>query len=245
VGEGEGRTTTALVVHEDAVRLGVEHPVACLIRNVSVRPDGTDALRDEVGALMAVLEAHPAAICSRPEVRGFEELFARMGYPQQVPAGQRLIESLQRRGFRRYDDIVDASDIASAWTGSGLGMHDARRVLGDVHVYRASGREQIAPMFEGDRVEVVPGDLVYADRAPRAEGGAGPDRVIAWLGRRDVDPDEFKVREDTTSLPLVASGNDATSEDYHRASCLEALELIRRTCPGETADSLETRVGGG
>jgi hypothetical protein len=100
-------------------------------------------------------------------------------------------------------------------------------------------------MFESDRVKVVPGDLVYADRAQRAAGGADPDRVIAWLGKRDVDSDDFKVREDTTSLLLVALGNDATSEDYNRASCLKALKLIRRTCPQATADALETRIGAG
>jgi DNA/RNA-binding domain of Phe-tRNA-synthetase-like protein len=243
VDECEERAMTAVFVHEDAVQLGVKHPVAFLISNVSVQSNGADALRDEVSALMAVLKEQPEAITSRPEVRGFKELFARMGYPHQVPAGQRLIESLQRRGFRRYDNIVDAYNIASAWSGSGLGMHDARRILGDVHVYRASGREQIVPMFKSDWVRVVPGDLVYADRAPRAEGGAGPDRVIAWLGKRDVDSDDFKVREDTTSLLLVALGNDATSEYYNCTSCLKALELIRRTCPEATADALETYIG--
>jgi hypothetical protein len=50
VDEREERAMTALLVHEDAVRLGVAHPVACLIGNVGVQPDGADALRDEVGA---------------------------------------------------------------------------------------------------------------------------------------------------------------------------------------------------
>jgi DNA/RNA-binding domain of Phe-tRNA-synthetase-like protein len=237
---------TALFVREDAVRLGAEHPVARPIGNVGVRPDGVDALRDGVGALMAVPKEHPEAIVSRPEVRGIKELFARPGDPQHVPAGQRLTESLQWRGFGQYDDIVDAYDVASGRPGSGLGMHDPRRILGDVRVDRASGRERIVPTFESDRAKAVPGDLVYADRAQRAAGGAGPDRVIAWLGKRDVDSDDyFKVREGTTSLLLVALGNDATSEDYNRNSCLKALELIRRTCPEATAHSLETHIGTG
>ena len=181
----------------------------------------------------------------RPEVRGFDELFARMGYRKQTPAGRRLVEGFRKRGFKRYGNVIDAYNLASAWFGSGLGMHDAARLTGDVRVFRATGSEQIVPLFKTEPANVVRGDLVYADGGPAGDpGDGGGERLLAWLGQRDVDSDAYKVRDDTTSLLLVALGNAATSEDYNREACLKAVELIRRTCPEATAEFLETDPAG-
>ena len=235
---------TALVVHEDAAELGIKHPAACLIRGVRLT-DADGALDAEIERLMDTLQAAPETILERPEVRGFDELFARMGYRKQTPAGRRLVEGFRKRGFKRYGNVIDAYNLASAWFGSGLGMHDAARLTGDVRVFRATGSEQIVPLFKTEPANVVRGDLVYADGEPAGDlGDGGGERLLAWLGQRDVDSDAYKVRDDTTSLLLVALGNAATSEDYNRGACLKAVELIRRTCPEATAEFLETDPAG-
>jgi DNA/RNA-binding domain of Phe-tRNA-synthetase-like protein len=231
---------TALVVHEDAAALGISHPVACVIRNVGAA-DADGVLDGEIERLMETLRAAPETILGRPEVRGFDELFARMGYRKQTPAGRRLVEGFQKRGFKRYGNLIDAYNLASAWFGSGLGMHDASRLTGDVRVFRATGHEQIVPLFKTEPAAVVRGDLVYADG--EAGGGDG-ERLLAWLGQRDVDADAYKVRDDTTALLLVALGNAATAADYNRAACLKAVELIQRTCPAAAVEFLETRPAG-
>jgi DNA/RNA-binding domain of Phe-tRNA-synthetase-like protein len=228
---------TALVVHEDAVALGISHPVACVIRNVRVA-DADGVLDGEIDRLMETLRTAPETILERPEVQGFDELFAGMGYRKQTPAGRRLVEGFQKRGFKRYGNLIDAYNLASAWFGSGLGMHDAARLSGDVRVFRATGHERIVPLFKTEPADVVKGDLVYAEGEPR---GGGDDRLLAWLGQRDVDADAYKVRDETTALLLVALGNAATSEDYNRGACLKALELIQRTCPEAAAAFLEVR----
>jgi len=228
---------TALVVHDDVAALGISHPAACVIRNVRVT-DADGALDGEIERLMETLRTAPGTILERPEVRGFDELFARMGYRKQTPAGRRLVEGFQKRGFKRYGNLIDAYNLASAWFGSGLGMHDASRLTGDVRVFRATGHERIVPLFKTEPADVVRGDLVYADGSSCDGDG---ERLLAWLGQRDVDADAYKVRDDTTSLLLVALGNAATAEDYNRGACLTAVELIRRTCPVATADFLEVR----
>jgi DNA/RNA-binding domain of Phe-tRNA-synthetase-like protein len=231
---------TALVVHEDAAELGIRHPAACLIRDVRLT-DADGALDAEIERLMDTLQSAPETILERPEVRGFDELFARMGYRKQTPAGRRLVEGFRKRGFKRYGNVIDAYNLASAWFGSGLGMHDAACLTGDVRVFRATGSERIVPLFKTEPASVVRGDLVYADGDP---GDGGGERLLAWLGQRDVDSDAYKVRNETTSLLLVALGNAATSEDYNRGACLKAVELIRCTCPEAAAEFLETYPAG-
>ena len=231
---------TVLVLHEDAAELGISHPAACVIRNVAVGvADGV--LDEEIERLMGILRVSPEMILERPEVRGFDELFTRLGYRKQTPAGRRLIEGFQKRGFKRYGNLIDAYNLASAWFGSGLGMHDASLLTGDVHVFRATGHEQIVPLFKTEPVGVVRGDLVYGDGE---SDGAGAGCLLAWLGQRDVDSDAHKVQDGTTSLLLVALGNAATPEDYNRGACLKAVELIQRTCPEATAGFLKTRPAG-
>jgi DNA/RNA-binding domain of Phe-tRNA-synthetase-like protein len=172
------------------------------------------------------LTNEPEAILSRPEVNGFKELFARMGYSKQTPAGHRLIESFRQRGFKSYNNIVDAYNIASAQFGSGLGMHDATEVTKAIHVFRASGVEQIIPLFKSDSVKITKGDLVYSSG----------DRILAWLGKRDLDSNAFKITDDTDSVLLIVLGNAATSENYNRSVCLKVLNLIQKTCPSATVE---------
>lgn len=215
-----------LIVHDDALQLGIIHPVACLIRKLRVSSDLSSSLIDEVEAMMNKLTNEPETFLSRPEVNGFKELFARMGYSKQIPAGHRLIESFRQRGFKSYNNIVDAYNIASALFGSGLGMHDATKITDDIHIFRASGMEQITPLFKSDSVKVSKGDLVYSSS----------DRILAWLGKRDLDSNDFKVTDDTGSVILIALGNAATSENYNRSVCLKVLNLIQRTLPSATIE---------
>jgi DNA/RNA-binding domain of Phe-tRNA-synthetase-like protein len=226
--EKRGIPVFKLVIHEEARRLGVAHPVACAIQPVRVTPSDA-ALDGDIRDLLQILANAPDTILSRPEVRGFGELFSCMGYPKQKPAGQRLIESFQRKGFKRISNVVDSYNVASALFGSGLGMHDASKLTGDIHISRASGTEIIVPMFKSAGERVTTGDLLYSSG----------DRPLAWLGKRDVDSDEFKVTDTTEALLLVVLGNAATDEHYNKAACQKAFDLIRLTCPDAQITFLE------
>lgn len=218
-----------LVVHEDARQLGIVHPVACIIHPVRVSPSSTE-LDSDVDALMKTLTDAPDTILARPEVRGFNELFARLGHPKQKPAGQRLVESFQRKGFKRFNNIVDSYNVASALYGAGLGLHDAGKITGDITVFRAAGTETIIPMFKTAAERVTTGDLVYSSG----------ERLLAWLGKRDVDSDEFKVADETRALLLISLGNAATDERYNNAACQTAYNLIRLTCQEARIKFLDT-----
>lgn len=237
-GQHEERRVSQLIVHEDAFELGIINPVACVIEGVKVLA-GSGALDHEIETLMQKLGGEAENILARGEVKAFNELFERMGYPRQKPAGQRLIELLLRNGFKRYNNIVDAYNIASVQFGSGLGLHDVRRIKendASVHVLRARGEEKIIPLFKKEPVSVVSGDLIYGI-------ATAPDMsLLAWLGKRDVDSDEFKVSDDTDGLLLVALGNAATSVAYNRAACQKTFELISRACPDARITYLDTVV---
>ncbi|WP_437536952.1 phenylalanine--tRNA ligase beta subunit-related protein [Sorangium sp. So ce726] len=209
-----------LVLHEDAARLGIRHPVACLIHHVEVVPGPANALAGDIAQLMDRLAQEGDHLAERREVQGYRTLFERLGYPRQVPAGERLVESFRKRGFRSINNVVDACNIASATACAGLGLHDGRRVLSDVHVRCAAGTERIRPLFRAEQAAIPAGDLIYD-----CDGA-----VLAWLGKRDVDSDDFKIGEATRTAILLALGNEQTDEAHGRDVCLHALDLIRKTC---------------
>lgn len=224
-----------LLISQDVTALGIVHPVACIISKVRVTQNSA-ALDKEIQTLMAQLDNDPDEILQSPQVVAFRKLFSELGYPNQRPAGERLIDSFRRNGFKRYNNVVDAYNIVSALFGSGMGMHDASQIKRDITVYRSEGYEAIVPMFKTDSVPIPERDLIYAMLGPCPEGGT---RVIAWLGKRDVDSEEFKVTELTSSLLLVVLGNSVTSQEHNRNICLKTVDLIQRTCPSATADFLD------
>src|SRR5690242_5647178 len=97
-------------IHNDAYQLGICHAAVCVIQNVKVL-QGENTLEEDIARLMQQLTDSPEAILDRPEVRGFRELFAKMGYPKVVPAGERLIDSFRRRGFKKYNNLIDAYNV--------------------------------------------------------------------------------------------------------------------------------------
>lgn len=227
---------TRLVLHADARAVGVLHPVACLVSEVAVMRE-TLALEDAAAQAMRLVEQEADELLAQPTVSGFRELFERLGYPDQTPAGERVIRAFQRPGsFKHINNLVDACNLATFSSGGGLGLHDASEILDtheDVHIYRALGDEKIVPLFKRVATAVEPGDLVYGLVGP-------PARLLAWLGRQDVDADDFRVAEATSSVLLVALGNEATTEDHNLEVCLRVFEFIRRTCPDSRLARLTT-----
>jgi DNA/RNA-binding domain of Phe-tRNA-synthetase-like protein len=221
-----------LVVYEDAYKLGIYNPVACLIRNITVTSELCDVLDDSIQNTMDIILNHSDEILTKPEARGFNTFFEKLGYPDQISAGKRLIESFKIRGFKSYNNIIDSYNIASILFVSGLGLHDANNVMDDIHIFRANGGEIIKPIFQNKQQKIPHGDLIYAS------GG----KVLAWLGKKDVDSDYFKVTYKTTHLLLIALGNENTSAEYNRTACITAIRLIRKSCPKVYGQFIQTIV---
>lgn len=209
--------------------VGIASAVACRIDHVIVQSSAPE-LDSEVRRLEATIERDPDAMFEPPEVQGFQTLFDDLGYPRQVPAGRRLVESIASRGFPRYNNLIDAYNIASASHVAGLGMHDAALLIpgSDVIVARAAGEERITPLFKSKSVLVREGDVVYAPLNSR-------DSPMAWLGKKDVDSDAYKVSDRTQSVFLIALGNKATDTAYNAAVCRETLRLVQLSCPDAAA----------
>jgi len=216
-----------LIIEPSARELGIINPVACLIQNIAIKP-APPALRAEIDKRLDILQQTHQQILSAPETTGFAELFAKMGYPDQTPAGQRMIETTLARGLTSYNNVIDAYNVVSVMHGCGLGLHDVSGYHGDLHVRRADGSETIVPMFKSGSKPVNAGDLVYGLASPSA-----PEQrtLLAWLGKRDVDSDTFKVTDQSTSLLLVVLGNARTSREHNASICREVLDLLRLSCP--------------
>ncbi|WNG20891.1 phenylalanine--tRNA ligase beta subunit-related protein [Cystobacter fuscus] len=219
-----------LIVHKTAYELGIKNPVACILDGVLVREGRQEALDEPVARVVEMIQAGLPQ--QRPETAGFADLFEALGYSQQLPAGQRLVEGITRKGFPRYNNVVDAGNVVSAMYCSGLGLHDASGLRDDLVVGRATGEEEIIPLFKNKPQRLGAGDLLYAS------GG----RPLAWLGRRDVDAHDFRIVNDTRSLLCIALGNARTGRDFNQEICEHFIRLIRLTCPDVTVRFLETEV---
>lgn len=224
----------ATVLFESASEVGILNPVVALIRHVTVKAPSPE-LDGDIAMLLAERPNYWETILSKPEVKAYHDLFGGLGYPNQVPAGERLIGSIRGKGLNRYNNVVDAYNIASARFGSGIGMHDAGSFLkasSDLFITRAGETQTIVPMFKTEQTSIPKGDLTYlfieADT-----------KILAWLGKRDVDSDQYKVTNNTDTLLLVVLGNSATSQDHNQAICQMVFQLLRKTNPTTTIEFLD------
>lgn len=211
---------TTLRVEHPAAELGIVAAAAAILVGLRPTKGSTPELDASIDQLMEkISRGEPAATTSG---QGFRQLFARMGYPDQIPAGERLVTLLQKRGFKRIDPVVDSYNVVAAEYCAGIGMHDAAALTDDVTVTRANGDEMIVPIFKTAPARIVAGDLIYKTG----------NRVMAWLGKRDVDSDEFKVVTGvTTSVLLVVLGNAVTTEAENAGVIDRIAKLIRSFSP--------------
>jgi DNA/RNA-binding domain of Phe-tRNA-synthetase-like protein len=208
-----------IVVERDAAALGLRNSVAVALSGIRIITESNVPV--VVEQTVEALRSEAAGVLGRPEVVGFRELFAALGYRRQVPAGERLLMTVLERGFKPYNNLVDAYNVASMAFGSGLGVHDAGRIRGDVRVMRAEGTELIVPLFKSAPSRLSPGDLLYRDDS----------QILAWLGRKDVDSDAARVTESTSTVLLMALGNGRTSREYNAAAAERVCALLRPSCP--------------
>ncbi|KWT61105.1 hypothetical protein ADL21_14955 [Streptomyces albus subsp. albus] len=162
-----------------------------------------------------------------PLPQGYRKLFAGLGYPDVVPAGERLRTLLATRGWRSHGPVVDAVSVATLRHGAGIGLHrllpaDAGR---DLVVGRAKGGERIVPAFSTRSRPIPAGDLIYGGSGP----GADPE-PFAWLGRRDCDSAERQLTDDDHQGLLVVLGcpdEEAGHTDAIGATVAEVLRTVR------------------
>ncbi|MFC7188408.1 phenylalanine--tRNA ligase beta subunit-related protein [Halocatena marina] len=152
-----------------------------------------------------------------------------MGYSDQTPDGEKRVKLIERRGLNRHNNVVDAYNIAGAEYGIGLGMHDVAQLDGNIVIERASGGEEMVPLFRESHREAREGDLIY-----------GTDDHVLWLsGQIGRDADDFRVTTDTDKALLMAVGNEETSEEYNRSVCRRAFDLISKTCSNASIEFLD------
>ncbi|MBS0273917.1 MAG: hypothetical protein JSR55_05840 [Proteobacteria bacterium] len=209
-----------VIISKDAQALGIGQPIVATISGLNI-DSSSDNLISTGQSTVAALRATLRERLAEPEVRGFRELFAKMGYDDLEPAGERLARTFIEKGFKSINSAVDAYNIVSLRWISGIGMHDVGGESGDITVYRSHGGEEIIPLFKDKPKPIKHGDLVYAiNGAP-----------LAWLGQKDVDSNAYRVTDTSTEVLLVVLGNRATSYDHNRSMAQECLELFKLANP--------------
>lgn len=209
-----------LVLNSDAKNIGVINPVAAIIYNIVVTDNNYDILKDKIHNEFLILLKNNKKILKQPFALGYKDLFFSLGYEGQMPAGERILNIFIEKGFKYINNIIDAYNIVAAKYCAGIGVHDARNYSGKLIIKRALGEEKIKPLHRDKYKYVKKGDLIYENN------GA----VMAWLGERDVDSDDFKITSETNKLLVIVLGNKNTSISFNRNIIKEIYENIKITC---------------
>jgi DNA/RNA-binding domain of Phe-tRNA-synthetase-like protein len=163
------------------------------------------------------------------EVAGYAELLSRLGYPSTRPAGMRLRDTIQRRGFRQWGVLVDAVNVVSARYAAGIGLHKVEaedfEASSNLVIWRAEGMETIVPAFTSEAKRVPAGDLLYGWQRD------GIRKPIAWLGKKDVDSADRQIDASTSMALLVVLGYPNATVGYSADICASILGLLRRFRP--------------
>ncbi|MEU8872174.1 hypothetical protein AB0D24_13540 [Streptomyces javensis] len=203
------------LVSPEARALGLHHSRAWRLTAATPLLGGDGLTAEQVAA---------AYDADSPLPEGYRKLLAELGYPDVVPAGERLRTVLGTRGWRAHGPVVDAVSVATLRHGAGIGLHrllpaDAER---DLVVARATGAERIVPAFSTRSRPIPAGDLIYGAREP--EGNVEP---FAWLGHRDCDSAERQLSEADHEGLLVVLGCPDEGTDHTEVIGATVAEILR------------------
>jgi hypothetical protein len=173
---------------------------------------------------LSVLQDSPSK-----ESEGYGELLSRLGYPNTMPAGMKLRNAIQRRGFPKVGVLVDATNLVAARYAAGIGLHRVEEAdIGagsNLVIWRAAGTETIIPAFSSETKRTPAGDLLYGWQH------SGARKPIAWLGKKDVDSADRQIDSSTSIALLVVLGYPGATVGYPADICASILELLRRHRP--------------
>lgn len=217
-------------IEPEVRKLGIREPVGCIIRDIDTTANASE-LDTDIRETERFVSSNLDSILQSEEVTASKELFARLGYPDQRPAGEQLVRQIAKKELNRHNNVVDAYNVVGGRSGAILGMHDVSQLTDDVRIRRADGGETMLPIFHDEPEIAAEGDLIWE---------SGND-ILALLGPVSRDADRFKVDESTTDVLLMVPGNEKTTEEYNRSLCESTYDLIQKSSPGAEMKFLETR----
>jgi DNA/RNA-binding domain of Phe-tRNA-synthetase-like protein len=153
---------------------------------------------------------------SDPTFRAYRDFYWSIGIdPTKVrPSSEALVRRCLRGSFPRINTVVDAGNIASAYTGIPIGLYDMKRTTPPYRLTLSSGGETFNPI--GGKSEVLPkGIPVLVDSA---------GTVMHLYPHRDSV--ETAIREDTSHVFVLGAGVPGVEKMKVVESVKKVVELL-------------------
>lgn len=153
---------------------------------------------------------------SDPVFRAYRDFFWRIGIdPTKVrPSSEALVRRCLRGSFPRIGLVVDAGNIASAYTGVPIGLYDIERSRPPYMLTLSSGGEVFNPI--GGKTEVLPrGIPILVDSS---------SVVMHLYPHRDCV--EAAIREDTRSVFVLGAGVPGVDRPRVAEAVRRVVELL-------------------
>lgn len=153
---------------------------------------------------------------SDPVFRAYRDFYWRIGIdPTKIrPSSEALVRRALRRSFPRINTVVDAGNIASAYTGVPIGLYDVGRSNPPYRLTLSSGGEVFNPI--GGKQEILPkGIPILIDSS---------NIVMHLYPHRDSI--ETAIREDTSTVFVLGAGVPGIEEVRVVESVRKVAELL-------------------
>lgn len=192
-----------IVISEGVKNLGITHAVSFVASNLKVKKFSED-LKLKIDKTVKGVRQGENSIDRKKVSAAFKQIFDDMGYPNVIPAGEKLVARVLEHGYKPINSVVDAYNEAAIFYGLGIGAHCTKSLKPNLPIKLsiADGNERIVPMFQSKSRPVKMNDLIYFQGS----------ELLAWLGRCDVDSDEFKITEITDQVFFLVLGHKDMKE---------------------------------
>lgn len=135
---------------------------------------------------------------------GIKKIIKKTTGKEKQTAGEKLRSNFEKNGFKYINNIVDSYNEASIYFGLGIGGHSLNTDKGEITIDLSYKKEKIKPLFKEKMITIDEGQIVYR---------LG-DRIMAWIGLKDVDSDDFKITSLTNKCVFIILGHShITYED--------------------------------
>lgn len=215
-----------IVISEDAFNLGISEVISLHVNSFKVG-SSSNALISKINQTIEDIKTGRYELERSNIVDGSMSLFKNMGYQNPKPVGPSFTKRVLEKGYRSINSVVDAYNEVSMLYSLGIGGHCMSTINKQepIIIEVSSGEHSIQPLFCEKKTKIKQGDLIYRQG----------DSVLAAIGKKDIDSEIHRIRDDSDSAFFLLLGNIKTDRDtlFKLASRISdnlSLEHPKLTC---------------
>jgi len=204
---------------EESVKFGV-----AVIKNVEVRNSPPELLLLEKKVFEEIRKKWSLQDLANDEViKSFRRLYWSYGMDptkHRISSEALIRRVLQGKNLWRVNNVIDAMNLVSALSRLPVGVIDAEKIKGSIHVRKARKSEEFIKIG-GEKILCTGNEIVVSD-----------DAKIIDFGFATADSERVKVTASTKNVLVLVYATPAISDEYLMSTLKTIVEYITRFAKG-------------